>query len=187
MTRNADPTPRSSRHSGQGRIIYSACIGGLLGALGGEVELGSRFAQRQTPGRDPVASSLRGYGSPAPWETGAGQARLGATIAARHEDASHHKWGGGPKTWPSPLTKARKRRRLALKSRRAAGPAHIRQRVVADCGGSYRSGDAGRCGETVPQASRASLPPVLAPVRLGRRAGGRCPKLNNAPSFGHAS
>ena len=47
--------------------------------------------------------------------------------------------------------------------------------------------DAGRVGETVPHASRASLPPVPVPNPLGRGAGGRRSKLYDAPRLGRAS
>jgi hypothetical protein len=47
--------------------------------------------------------------------------------------------------------------------------------------------DAGRAGETVPQASRASLPPVPVPNPLGRGAGGRHSTLYDAPQLGRAS
>ena len=57
-------------------------------------------------------------GGPAPGRRARGSA-LGLTIARRQGDASPHKWGGGRDMGSRRLQKARKRRRLALKSRRS--------------------------------------------------------------------
>ena len=53
-----------------------------------------------------------------------------------------------------------------------AGLAADRWRGVANCGGSYRSGDAGRAGETVPKASCRPCRPLFCPPpreRSGRQ------------------
>jgi hypothetical protein len=79
--------------------------------------------------------------------------------------------GGDGRQTPSSPEKARKCRRLALKSKRRAGSGTIRWRVVVRLRRSYAAMIAGRAGETVPlQASRVSLPLVPNPSP-GRRGG----------------
>jgi hypothetical protein len=81
--------------------------------------------------------------------------------------------GGTGGSRPSSLEKARKRRRLALKSRRSAGPAHIRRLVVVRLRGSYAAMTQGARG----RLCRCSQPRVLAarslfptpPERSGRQ------------------
>jgi hypothetical protein len=85
---------------------------------------------------------LREYGSPAPWEIGAGQARLSATIAMRHGDASPHKWGCGRKRpesaedWPEKAGAGRRfgaypmaRRRRLRVGVTAVAPQGVRRRL----------------------------------------------------------
>jgi hypothetical protein len=148
--------------------------------------IASRSASRRSS-RLPERSFSGGYGSPAPWEIGAGLARLRQLLRCGHEDASPHKWGGdrehGHRCWK----KALKRRRLALKSRHrrwsSAYPTARRRILRVGVTAARRRAR----GETVPQASRASLPPVPVPNPLGRGAGGRRPKLYDAARFGRAS
>lgn len=69
--------------------------------------------------------------------------------------------------------KGAKAQKIGLKRQASArGWLADRWRGVADCGGSYRSDDAGRAGETVPQASCRPGRPLLCPPP-GRGAGGR--------------
>jgi hypothetical protein len=68
--------------------------------------------------------------------------------------------------------KARKRRRLAFKASVGAGLAADRWQGVADCGGSYRSGDAGRAGRLC-RTPAAVLAARACARPLGRGAGGR--------------
>jgi hypothetical protein len=93
--------------------------------------------------------------------------------------------GRRPRTWPSPLEKARKRKRLALKSRRAP------VRRISDSAswqiavGVTAVRDAGRAGETA-----ASQPHVLAARSCAQppreRSGPPTLKLYDAPRFGRA-
>ena len=59
-------------------------FGGLLGAVGMGSEARFPIAQRETPGRNPSREFFGAYGSPAPWEADAGQARLAQLLQVRH-------------------------------------------------------------------------------------------------------
>jgi hypothetical protein len=88
--------------------------------------------------------------------------------------------GDGRQT-PLSLEMARKRRRLALKSRRSAGPAHIRWRVVVRLRGSYAAMTVGRAGETVPLQARPRVPAARSQPAPRGGAGGRLGRLTTPP------
>jgi hypothetical protein len=120
--------------------------------------IASRSASRRSS-RLPERSFSGGYGSPAPWEIGAGLARLRQLLRCGHEDASPHKWGGdrehGHRCWK----KALKRRRLALKSRHrrwsSAYPTARRRILRVGVTAARRRARGGDCAASQPRVLAA--------------------------------
>ena len=122
---------------------------------------------------------------PACTEIGAGRARLAQRLRFGRTTPvlTNGEGAGAIELFPK---KARKRRRLALKSRQAAGLAHIRQRVVADCGGSYRSATQGARGDSCKLAACPCRPFLSYP--LGEERAADAPSsTTRPPPFGRAS
>ena len=71
--------------------------------------------------------------------------------------------------------------KIGLKEQATAGLAHIRQRVVADCGGSYRSATQGARGDC-PQASRASYAARSRPNPSGGNGRQNAPSSTTPPN-----
>ena len=114
-----------------------------------------------------TARSLIACGKHAPEQRRASRDRFPRRVLAARSctrggtgrDARRCKRPESAEDWPS-------------KASLGAGLAADRWRGVADCGGSYRSGDAGRAGETVPKASCRPCRPLFCPPpreRSGRQ------------------
>ncbi len=188
------PTPRSGPHLVNdtfGNHNRNALVDPTGPAEASSSHLANRPSRRSRLGRDnaiellraggviPVASSPR-ICSPAPWEAGAGQARLAQLSRERHDHASPHKWGEGRGRPESAEDWLKEQARPLV-------AAHIRWRRH-EIAWELRSDDAGRAGETMPpQASRASLPPVLCsqpPRKEERAADGARARLQAASRAG---